>query len=256
MHIHAHTCTYIHIPADTYIYCMYVHVCACIACMCRYVCICRYRMYVKVLQVCVGMSLCVCIACMRRYCRGLQIFIVCTYLFVIFGSNIQCTVLGRRISAFINNRQSIEGMTKFIHKIKCICLDILSSWAYIRRCTELPEFFFFILFFHFWLQHTMYSHGGCLSTCSNMIKKSWTVPNLGVIVFAHTRISRDIRLWELRFSYISRYTTYFSRYTIMGNLSRGSRFQMKAGGPPPAARHSWSHFAMGLGEIQVLKMLQ
>ncbi len=40
-------------------------------------------------------------------------------------------------------------MTKFIHKIKCICLDILSTWQYIRRCTELPEFFFFTLFFIF-----------------------------------------------------------------------------------------------------------
>ncbi len=40
-------------------------------------------------------------------------------------------------------------MTKFIHKIKCICLDILSTWAYIRRCTELPEFFFFTLFLSF-----------------------------------------------------------------------------------------------------------
>ncbi len=35
-----------------------------------------------------------------------------------------------------------------------------------------------------------------------MIKKSWTVPNLAVIAFAHNRISpsRDIRLWEMRFS--------------------------------------------------------
>ncbi len=87
---------------------------------------------------------------------------------------------------------------------------------------------FFTLFFHFWLHHTMYSHGGCLSTCSNMIKKSWTVPNLGVIVFAHTRIYRDIRLWEMRFSYIPRYTPNISRYTIVGYLSRGSGFQMRA----------------------------
>ncbi len=45
-------------------------------------------------------------------------------------------------------------------------------------------------------------------------KKSWTVPNsgLGVIVFAHNRISRDIRLWEMRFSYVSRYTQYISVY--------------------------------------------
>ncbi len=153
---------------------------------------------------------------MYQYNQGLQIFKVCTYLFVIFGSNIQYTVLRRRISEFINNRKSIEGMTKLVHKIKCICFDtILSTWAYIRRCTELPEYFFFTmtLFFHFWLHHTMYSHGGCLSTCSNMIKKSWTVPNLGVKVFAHNRISRDIRLWEMRFSYISRYTQYISRYT-------------------------------------------
>jgi len=169
---------------------------------------------------------------MYQYNQGLQIFMVCTYLFVIFGSNIQCTVLRRRISAFINNRKSIEGMTKFIHKIKCICLDILSTWAYIRRCTELPEYFFFTLFFHFLLHHTMYSHGGCLSTCSSMIKKSWTVPNLGVIVFAHTRIPRDVRLWEMRFSYISRYTQYISRYTNMGKLSRGSGFQIKS---------SWKH---------------
>ncbi len=91
------------------------------------------------------------------------------------------------------------------------------------------EYFFFTLFFHFWLHHTvtMYSHGGCLSTCSNMIKKSWTVPNLGVIVFTdnHLLVSRDIRLWEMRFSYISRYTQYILRYTNMGKLSRGSSFQ-------------------------------
>ncbi len=98
-------------------------------------------------------------ASMYQYNQGLQIFMVCTYLFVIFSSNIQYTVLRRRISAFINNRKSIEGMTKFIHKIKCICLDILSTWAYIRRCKELPAYFFFTLFFHFWLHHTMYSHG-------------------------------------------------------------------------------------------------
>jgi len=64
---------------------------------------------------------------MYQYNQGLQIFMVCTYLFVIFGSNIQCTVLRRRISAFINNRKSIEGMTKLVHKIKCICFDILST---------------------------------------------------------------------------------------------------------------------------------
>ncbi len=51
------------------------------------------------------------------------------------------------------------------------------------------------------------------------------MPNLGVIVFAHNRISRDIRLWEMRFSYISRYTQYISRYTNMGELSRGSGFR-------------------------------
>ena len=76
MLIHAHTCTYIQTPADTYIYCIYVHVCAWIACMCRYVSICRYCMYVKELPVCVGMSLCICIACMCRYCRYVQ---VCQY---------------------------------------------------------------------------------------------------------------------------------------------------------------------------------
>ncbi len=64
---------------------------------------------------------------MYQYNQGLQTLMVCTYLFVIFGSNIQCTVLRRRISAFINNRKSMEGMTKFIHKIKCICLDILRT---------------------------------------------------------------------------------------------------------------------------------
>ncbi len=163
---------------------------------------------------------------MYQYNQGLQIFMVCTYLFVIFGSNKQCTVLRRRISAFIDNRKSIKGITKLVHRIKCICFDILSTWLYIRRCTELPEYFFFTLFFHFWPHHTMYSHGGCLSTCSSMIKKSWIVPNLGVIVFAHNRISRDILLWEMRFSYISRYTQYISRYTNMGKLSRGSGFQM------------------------------
>ncbi len=76
-------------------------------------------------------------ASMYQYNQGLQIFMVCTYLFVIFGSNIQCTqaVLRRLISASINNRKSIEvieleGMTKLVHKIKCICFDILSTWAY------------------------------------------------------------------------------------------------------------------------------
>ncbi len=54
-------------------------------------------------------------------------------------------------------------MTKFINKIKCICLDILSTWQYIRRCTESPEFFFFTLFFHFWLQR-----------CTTWL--SWEVP--------------------------------------------------------------------------------
>ena len=88
-------------------------------------------------------------ASMYQYNQGLQIFMVCTYLFVIFGPNIQCTVLRRRISAFINNRKSIEGITKLVHRIKCICFDILSTWPYIRKCTELPEYFFFTLFFHF-----------------------------------------------------------------------------------------------------------
>jgi hypothetical protein len=64
---------------------------------------------------------------MYQYNQGLQILMVCTYPFVVFGSNIQCTVLRRRISAFINNRKSIKDMTKLIHKIKCICLDILST---------------------------------------------------------------------------------------------------------------------------------
>ena len=64
---------------------------------------------------------------MYQYNQRLQIFMICTYLFVTFGSKIQCAVLRRRISAFINNTKSIEGMTKFIHKIKCICLDILST---------------------------------------------------------------------------------------------------------------------------------
>ncbi len=170
---------------------------------------------------------------MYQYNQGLQILMVCTYLFVIFGSNIQCTVLRRHISAFIYNRKSIEGMAKFIYKIKCICLDILSTWAYIPRCTELPEYFFFTLLFSFLTPPYDVQSWGCLSTFSNMIKKSWTVPNLGVIVFTHTRIFRDIRLWEMRLSYISRYTkyisrfiTYISRYTNMGRLSRGSDFQL------------------------------
>ena len=32
----------------------------------------------------------------------------------------------------------------------------------------------------------------------------------------------------MRFSYISRYTQYISRYTNMGRLSRGSDFQMES----------------------------
>ncbi len=44
---------------------------------------------------------------MYQYNQGLQIFMICsrfcTYLFVISGSNIQCDVLRRCISAFINN---------------------------------------------------------------------------------------------------------------------------------------------------------
>ncbi len=98
-------------------------------------------------------------------------------------------------------------------QIPIICTDILSTWQYIRRYTELPEFFFFTLFFHFWLHHTMYCHGSCLSTYSDMIKKS-TVPNLGVIAFAHTRIYRDVRVWEVRFSYISVYTEYINVYWV------------------------------------------
>ncbi len=64
---------------------------------------------------------------MYQHNQGLQIFMVCTYLFVLFGSNIQCTVLRGRISAFINNRKSIVGMTKLVHKIKGIRFDILST---------------------------------------------------------------------------------------------------------------------------------
>ncbi len=71
-----------------------------------------------------------------------------------------------------------------------------------------------ILFLHcFFIFDSTIRSTVCLSTCSNMIKKSWTVPILGVIVFTHTRISRDILLWEMRFSYW---------YTNMGKLSRGS----------------------------------
>ena len=78
MHIHAHTSTCLRIRSNTCRYLYRLHVCACIACICRYVFICRYCMYVKVLQVCVGMSLCVCIACMCRYvqvCAGMSLCI-------------------------------------------------------------------------------------------------------------------------------------------------------------------------------------
>jgi hypothetical protein len=51
---------------------------------------------------------------------------------------------------------------------------------------------------------------------------------MGVIVFAHTCIYRDVRVWEVRFSYILVYTEYVSVYTIMGFSSRGSAFQMYA----------------------------
>ncbi len=64
---------------------------------------------------------------------------------------------------------------------------------------------------------------GCLSTGSNMIKKSWTVPNLGVIVFTHNRISRDIRLWEMRFSYLEIYSVYLEIYEY-GKVVQGVRF--------------------------------
>jgi hypothetical protein len=42
---------------------------------------------------------------MYQYNQGLQIFMICTYFFFTFGSKIQCTVLRRYISAFINKRK-------------------------------------------------------------------------------------------------------------------------------------------------------
>ncbi len=52
---------------------------------------------------------------MYQYNQGLQIFMICTYLFLTFGpsfrSKIQCAVLRKCISAFINNRKHLEGMT-------------------------------------------------------------------------------------------------------------------------------------------------
>ncbi len=44
---------------------------------------------------------------MYQYDQGLQIFMICTYLFFTFGSKIQChgAVLRRYISAFINKRK-------------------------------------------------------------------------------------------------------------------------------------------------------
>ncbi len=68
----------------------------------------------------------VCISIIRgcKYSWSAHIFLS------FFGFNIQCTVLRRCISAFINKKKSIEGMTKFIHKIKCICLDILTITQY------------------------------------------------------------------------------------------------------------------------------
>ncbi len=49
--------------------------------------------------------------------------------------------------------QTIESNLKawqnWYRKTKYICLDTLSTWPYIRKCTELPEFFIFTLFFSF-----------------------------------------------------------------------------------------------------------
>ena len=93
-------------------------------------------------------------------------------------------------------------MTKFIHKIKCICLDILSTWQYIRRCTELPEFFFFTLFFYFWLHLTMYTG-------------SWGVPDSEHMSrFKHDR--KVMNCAQLGCHSFRSYS-YISRCTIMRN---------------------------------------
>ncbi len=117
-------------------------------------------------------------------------------------------------------------MTKFIHKIKCICLDILSTWAYTpwRSCTELPKLFFFTLFFHFWLHHTMYSHGGCLSTCSNMIKKVMSCAQLGCHSFlSYSYISRYTIMRNEVFVYLEIYSVYLEIYDY-GVRVQGVRF--------------------------------
>ncbi len=42
---------------------------------------------------------------MCQYDQGLKIFMICTYLFSLLASKLQCAVLRRCISAFINNRK-------------------------------------------------------------------------------------------------------------------------------------------------------
>jgi hypothetical protein len=48
---------------------------------------------------------------MYQYNQGLQIFMVCIYHLVIFGSKIQCAVLRtwRHISALINNKSKLKA---------------------------------------------------------------------------------------------------------------------------------------------------
>ncbi len=73
----------------------------------------------------------------------------------------------------------------------------------------------------------MFCHGRCLCAYPSIIQKSWTLPNLNVIVFAHTRIYRDVRVWEVGFSYTSVCTRSLSAYIrTWGFPSRVSGFQM------------------------------
>ncbi len=129
----------------------------------------------------------------------------------------------------------------------------------IRRCTELPKFFFSTLFFHFWLHHTLYCHGRYLSTCSNMIKKVINCAQLGCHSFAHTRIYWDIRLWEMRFSYIEIYHIYLEITAFQLRFTAG-RTWAQAGCEEVLFLSAWlrgcrSTAALGTAVLTVLPVL-
>ncbi len=88
-----------------------------------------------------------------QYNQGLQIFMTCTDFFFTFCSKIQ-TCCAQEMNQCIYNQQKVtrrhdKTQVALLLQILRICTDILSTWQYIRRYTELPEFFFFTLFFHF-----------------------------------------------------------------------------------------------------------